>query len=107
MTPSNAKHAKRRDRHGSQTISRFPKSKPVTSGKRKPTPIKPTAYERGFFLRLVVQYDWPPGFVPGVYTSSAAYSAAATRTAEAGRGHAAYALNLPGAARFGPVGKMT
>jgi hypothetical protein len=95
----------RRDRHG-QTISSFPRRKPATSGKRKQTPVQPVAWPRGYFLELVVRFDWPPGFVPGVYTSSAASAAAATRTAEARKGHAGHALNLPGATKFGPVGKM-
>ena len=108
MTPSKKvreERRDRRDRHG-QTISSFPKRKPATSGKRKPTPTMPVAYPRGFFLELVIKHDWPPGFMPGSYISTQKYSEAATRNAEAGVGHAAHALNLPGAALFGPVGKM-
>ena len=108
MTLSKAKQAERqdrRDRHG-QTISSFPKRKPLTSGARKPTPVQPVAWPRGYFLELVVRHDWPPGFKPGSYTSTQKYSEAATRNAEAGLGHSGYALNLPGAALFGPVGNM-
>jgi hypothetical protein len=101
MTPSK----KIRDRHG-QTISAFPRRKPLTSGaKKKDRP--PPAYPHGYFLELVVRFDWPPSFVPGEYKSNAASAAAATRTAEARKGHAGHALNLPGATKYnGPVGKM-
>jgi hypothetical protein len=92
-------------RHGTQTLAHFPKTKPATSGARKKE-RPPPAYSHGFFLALVVEHNWPPDFCAGTYTSTHHLSAAATKSAEAGVGHAGHALNLPGATANKKVGAL-